>query len=674
MVRTLDVGVSVGCARVALDRTSRGPIIGAMVARFGPQEMELVMNTRTRQIGLAVGFLVVACVGASADTVYVDKTYKTPPPSDGTIAHPYTSIQDAVDALPADGDHVIKIKAREDSDDEILAGPKIGPYEECVVVNGKRITIHTYNIKAGKEKCDEYPVEVKPAKAANGPEGGGDGVAGKAGLLVEGGGVVVLKKVKFRGQDGGDGVGTLRKGGKGGPGIKASGAGTKVDKEKADPEGGKGGNGSEKRGKGGDGGPGEEAEGGDIINLVLSPPAGGDGGAGGDSSDGTGGDGGNGGAGAGNSNGGTNGSSDSSRPQGGAGGRGGKGRSGDGADGDPGQNRQGNDENFYYIADTHFEDDFEGHDLGPICTGGAWEEWEGSEDVCGSVTDEMAYLSFQSLRIDGVTGTQGDDVVQRFGSVGGVWDFSARIFVPGSATGQAFVILLNQYPARNNNNWSLQLAINADELVMFNFNEPDQRTSIIPDLWAELTARIDLDNDIVEVTYEGHAFVTDRSWRDGVAPGGQPWIQAIDLYAGEPGNNGISGIFFDDVSLIEYREVYGACCVDEEGFCADAMLEEECADWHGRFAADSTCADLDPPCGETRGCTRNPQWVCDGDVDGNGVVNPVDVGLVQAAFGSINEDDLCRYDLDCNGVINPVDAGLVQALFGQCDPPRDVCD
>jgi hypothetical protein len=76
------------------------------------------------------------------------------------------------------------------------------------------------------------------------------------------------------------------------------------------------------------------------------------------------------------------------------------------------------------------------------------------------------------------------------------------------------------------------------------------------------------------------------------------------------------------------------------------------------------------------GCIRDPLWVCDGDVDGNGAVNPVDVGLVQAEFCGADdcpEEALCQYDLDCNGSINPVDSGLVQSLFGTCDPPRGVC-
>ena len=72
-------------------------------------------------------------------------------------------------------------------------------------------------------------------------------------------------------------------------------------------------------------------------------------------------------------------------------------------------------------------------------------------------------------------------------------------------------------------------------------------------------------------------------------------------------------------------------------------------------------------------CVREPEWICDGDADGDGQVNPVDSGLVQAAFGSIHGQDLCNYDMDCDGQINPVDAGIVQSLFGTCEAPRDVC-
>ena len=73
------------------------------------------------------------------------------------------------------------------------------------------------------------------------------------------------------------------------------------------------------------------------------------------------------------------------------------------------------------------------------------------------------------------------------------------------------------------------------------------------------------------------------------------------------------------------------------------------------------------------GCLRDPTWLCDGDTDGDGQVNPVDSGLVQVAFGSTDEQDLCNYDVDCDGRINSVDSGIVQSLFGTCEGPRGAC-
>jgi hypothetical protein len=125
----------------------------------------------------------------------------------------------------------------------------------------------------------------------------------------------------------------------------------------------------------------------------------------------------------------------------------------------------------------------------------------------------------------------------------------------------------------------------------------------------------------------------------------------------------------------------GACC-RLSGACLD-LTEEDCnrvpdTTWQGfgtMCLGDHNSNGRDDAC-EAGTCTRDPQWVCDGDVDGNGAVNPVDVGLVQAAFCSVGEcpeQDLCQYDLDCNDTVNPVDVGIVQSRFGMCDPPRDEC-
>jgi hypothetical protein len=47
-----------------------------------------------------------------------------------------------------------------------------------------------------------------------------------------------------------------------------------------------------------------------------------------------------------------------------------------------------------------------------------------------------------------------------------------------------------------------------------------------------------------------------------------------------------------------YEPIYGACCDDDTGTCDDGVELINCT---GRFAADTLCADLDPPCGEIPG-------------------------------------------------------------------------
>jgi predicted outer membrane repeat protein len=130
-----------------------------------------------------------------------------------------------------------------------------------------------------------------------------------------------------------------------------------------------------------------------------------------------------------------------------------------------------------------------------------------------------------------------------------------------------------------------------------------------------------------------------------------------------------------DMGAYEFGEAFGACCITEFGECKDGVSDEQCIGVGGRFEPDTLCENLDPPCAAPP-CIRDPAWQCDGDVDGDGQVNPVDSGLVQAAFCSgedCAEDALCQYDLDCDAQINPVDSGLVQSLFGTCAAPRGIC-
>ncbi len=267
-------------------------------------------------------------------------------------------------------------------------------------------------------------------------------------------------------------------------------------------------------------------------------------------------------------------------------------------------------------AGGEFHDDFESYPLGEFCAGGGWEEWiGGGGTVCGEIVATPA-RDGQSLRIDA-----NDDMVHRFDINDGIWEIRVWTYMPVAATGRAFVIALNVYPETFQA--ALTIAFDAQDDRVYDFLDPDRNTPIVRGRWVEFRAVVDLPLDVLNVWYNDTRFIADRSWRDCGAicdPGNG--IQALDFYGERIGS---TGIFFDDVSL--------------------RVLD----------------------------CLRDPQWLCDGDVDGDGQVNPVDAGLVQAAFGSIDQQDLCNYDVDCDGQINPVDSGIVQSLFGTCDPPRGAC-
>jgi hypothetical protein len=234
------------------------------------------------------------------------------------------------------------------------------------------------------------------------------------------------------------------------------------------------------------------------------------------------------------------------------------------------------------IANDFF-DDFESYPLGEFCSGGGWEEWVGGGGtVCGIIVDDPA-IDDQSLRINA-----NDDMVQTFNIVGGIWELRTWVYVPSNATGRGFIIMLNQYPSPLN--WSLDLAFDAGADALILFDDPTFRRSLIYNRWVETIVHIDLDVDLMQITYDGDQFIFDRSWREGASGGGEPWIQALDLFADTS-----NGTFYDNVSLKQLPDPVGACCDPESAVCEDSVNRADCP---GRFKADTACGDLDPPCGQ----------------------------------------------------------------------------
>jgi len=193
-------------------------------------------------------------------------------------------------------------------------------------------------------------------------------------------------------------------------------------------------------------------------------------------------------------------------------------------------------------------DNFDGYELGSVCGQGGWTSWDENPDVCGQVSDTYANSGTQSLLVDGTQGLGGDDTVYTWDISGGQYTFSVMTYVPDDATGEGYIILLNTYSAGGAKNWSLQVHLNADfGTVEADFN--GELALLVKGEWVEFKAQIDLDADLTQYFYNGEQFVFDKSWIDGVSGGGQPTIQALDLYGNEPGLG--AQIWYDDVKLVE---------------------------------------------------------------------------------------------------------------------------
>lgn len=269
-------------------------------------------------------------------------------------------------------------------------------------------------------------------------------------------------------------------------------------------------------------------------------------------------------------------------------------------------------------------DSFSAYPVGPICGQGGWEEWVGSTDVCGSVTTEQAFDGLDSLKIIGNVGGSaglGDDTVHRLSASGGQWTFRAMTFVPNGATGVGYLNLLNTYddpPGApfSTYRWSVQVQFNADTNSVI-ADLDGENTPLIRNLWTELRLEIDLDNDLVDYFYNDVQFVSDKSWVDGVTTDGRPFIQALDLYAGEPSMGGTSGMYFDAISLV--GNTCARPCKDSAN-CQDAYL----------CTVDACNLGL---------CSNGP--IRYGDVNGDGFVNVSDALCELDTFAGNPESPAC---------------------------------
>ncbi len=212
---------------------------------------------------------------------------------------------------------------------------------------------------------------------------------------------------------------------------------------------------------------------------------------------------------------------------------------------------------------------------------GGWEGWSGTfPPPDGFVDNAQSSSAPNSLRIQpGGASTSNSDCVQVFAVAGGVYTFKAMTYVPSSASGNGYFILLNQYPAFN---WSVQVQLDStNNLIISQFG--NQTLALIEDAWTELRCEINLDTDDLDIYYGGQVLAENLSWIGNVSGNGTATIQALDLYC-----DSITSMYFDSVS---FTAAGGGCYPDCDGNSTLNVNDYIC--FQTKFALGDPYADCD---------------------------------------------------------------------------------
>jgi hypothetical protein len=191
------------------------------------------------------------------------------------------------------------------------------------------------------------------------------------------------------------------------------------------------------------------------------------------------------------------------------------------------------------FAHAEWSENFDSYANGSGVIGqGGWEGWDNNPAADAYVTDVQSLSAPHSVDITPTT-----DLIHQFSDyTSGQWVVTAWQYIPSTATGDQYFILLNTYNHGGPYNWSLQVLFSGGFVT-----DPDTgaQLSMHTDQWVEIRVEIDLDADLQTVYYGGDQLV-QKSWTDGVSGDGAVNIACIDLYSA-----GAADIYYDDLSIEE---------------------------------------------------------------------------------------------------------------------------
>lgn len=217
---------------------------------------------------------------------------------------------------------------------------------------------------------------------------------------------------------------------------------------------------------------------------------------------------------------------------------------------------------FAATASAQWSDNFDSYVAGSVINGqGGWQQWDNVANTTSVVSNAFARSAPNSVGIfsTGPAASQTSDLVQRFANyTSGQWTLTSWVYIPGPNSPNplvdtVFFLVLNTYNDFGPYNWSVEVDLRpatSDWAIFAGSGTPVVGGPLITDQWVEIRAEIDLNNDLVEVFYDGVSMAPPYSWTGGVfgGGGGQLAIEALDLYH-NPGTTPNSGAYWDDVSL-----------------------------------------------------------------------------------------------------------------------------
>jgi hypothetical protein len=193
-------------------------------------------------------------------------------------------------------------------------------------------------------------------------------------------------------------------------------------------------------------------------------------------------------------------------------------------------------------AQAQFFENFDSYANGQQLHGvNGWKGWGNVAGAGALVSNAQSFSAPNSVAISNTS-----DLVHEFtGANSGLWNFSARVFIPTAFTGISYVIVMSDYnDAQTGLHWSSQVSFNGTTNLVGDDSVNGGTVTPVPLVrgqWGLVNMAINLTANTRLVTYNGQQ-VSNGTWTDGT--GGTLNVGAVDLFG-----NTTSGNFVDNVSL-----------------------------------------------------------------------------------------------------------------------------